>query len=214
MSPDDSKNSANALCRARRARCCKAAYSGFTLVEALVSISIAAIASSALFLGVSSSIQTTEFALQETMARGMAEQVIDEVLGNVYAAAGAGPYQTALGPNSTEASGVGRTLFNDTDDFANYTGWPPEDPYGIELGQDDGEGATRHANFQSRADYFDNWVQYIQVYYVDESNPSVQLSAGQTSNLRAVDVTIYYYNGTSYRTMANVRRVFGYIPAP
>ena len=54
---------------------------GFTLVEATVALAITAVAASALLLGVTSSLHTTDDCLQQTIAAGLAQQLLDEVLG-------------------------------------------------------------------------------------------------------------------------------------
>ncbi|MHB1036971.1 MAG: type IV pilus modification PilV family protein [Pirellulales bacterium] len=57
----------------------------FTLVEALVAISIAAVAGSAVLLGLNNSLQTTNSALEQTIAAGLAQQALDEISGAAFA---------------------------------------------------------------------------------------------------------------------------------
>ena len=114
-----------------------------------------------------------------------------------------------------ERRGIARERFDDTDDFNNYTGQPAEDTWGVELGRGDDAGGLRHPNFQVRQGYFDAWRHEIEVYYVDEGDPSVRLPAGETSSLRAAEVHIYYENPDgSRRELANLRRVYAYVPTP
>src|SRR5438128_946766 len=82
--------------------------SAFTLVEAVVSTSITAVAGAALLLGVSSALDTTNNVMDQAIAQGIADQLADEIAGKRYAAAGAGPYETNLGPSAYEAAGVNR----------------------------------------------------------------------------------------------------------
>ena len=174
-----------------------------------------AIAGSAIVLGLSSSIRTTELALESAIATGIANQLVDEVIGQRYAAVGAGPYQTGLGPSSWEADGNGRERFNDTDDYNGVVAEPIENIWGIELGQGDDQGNLRHANFRLPTGYFSSWREEIEVYYVDATNPSIRLSSGNTSDFRAVEVRIYrrQIDATAVE-IANVRRVYAYVPAP
>jgi len=187
---------------------------GFTLVEALTAITLTTMAAGAVLLGSYSAVQTTEVSVEQTIAMGMAEQVVDEVLGTRYHAVGAGAYQTPLGPNSVEMAGNGRSLFNDTDDYHGFQEMPPEDRFGMRLGQGDGAGGLRHPNFMAPPFQLANWEQEIDVYYVDENDTSVRLSGSQTSNFRAVDVRIHFVKNGSRRTLARVRRVFAYLPPP
>jgi type II secretory pathway pseudopilin PulG len=185
----------------------------FTLVEALVAVTIAAVAASALLMGIHSSLQTTDAAMQQTIAAGMAQQVIDEVVGNLYCQPGLTGYQTTLGPSSSEAQGTGRERFNDIDDYHAQRAKPPEDPWGVVLGKDNGKGGQRHVAFQAPTGYFDNWQQEIDVYYVRESDTSVRLPSGQTSDYRAVEVRIVDVQPDgARRELVKLRRVVAYVP--
>jgi type II secretory pathway pseudopilin PulG len=186
----------------------------FTLVEALVAISITAIGAAALLLGISSSLETTNDALEETMAAGMARQLLDEVVGARYYAAGIGdPYQTAFGPSSDEQSGRGRERYDDIDDYSGFRSKPPADPWGVPLGTDDGEGSQRHPSFFAPPHVLDNWQQEIDVYYVDPSDLSTRLPPGQVSDYRVVEVRIVLVDpDRGRRELASARQVVAYVP--
>jgi type II secretory pathway pseudopilin PulG len=185
---------------------------GFTLVEALISIAMAAIAGSVLMLGVTASIQTSSEAFERAIADGMARQLIDEIVGQRYAAVGAGGRQTTLSPSSWERAGAGRERYDDIDDYNGLRIQPPEDLYGVALGVDDGEGGERHPNFQAPAGYFDDWRQEIDVYYVDESDLTTRLPGGSTTDFRMVEVRIVkdQPDGTT-RELARLNRVVAYV---
>jgi len=187
----------------------------FTLVEALVAISITAIGGTALLLGISSSLQTTEYAIEQTIATGMARQLLDEVVGTRYCADGIGdPYQTYFGPSSYEAGGTGRERYDDIDDYHGFRSKPPVDMWGVELGTDDGEGSQRHPNFQAPPHFLDNWQQEIDVYYVDESDLTTPLPSGQVSDYRVVEVRIVLVDpDRGRRELASARQVVAYVPS-
>lgn len=188
-------------------------HAAFTLVEVTITIAIAAIAGSALLLGATASIQTTDEAMQRTIADGIARQLIDEILGNRYAAPGTGGHDVTLGPSAWESSGSGRERYNDIDDYNAVRIAPPEDPYGIALGKDDGEGGLRHLNFQAPADFLENWRQEVDVYYVRESDLTTRLPLGQTTDYRVVEVRVYRNDPTGGdRELARLRRVIAYVP--
>lgn len=189
--------------------------SGFTLVEALVAVTITALIGGAIMLAMGASIQSTEASLDAAIARGLAEQLIDEVVGQRYAAQGAGPYQVTLVASSWEAAGNGRERYNDTDDYNGFTAQPLEGVWGRPLGLGDGQGGLRHPSFQLPADYFDDWREEIEVYYVDESDHRVRLTGSNTSNFRAVEVRIFRDdpNGNP-EEVVSLRRVYAYVPAP
>jgi type II secretory pathway pseudopilin PulG len=189
-------------------------FDGFTLIEAVVSMSLMAICGGALLVGVSSSLETTQNALEQAVAQGIAEQLVDEIVGRRYSAAGAGPYEPFIGPSPTEAATPGRR-YTDIDDFNGFRAQPPVDMYGLALGQDDGVGGTRHANFRAPSTFFSRWREEIDVYYVSNTNPSQKLASGQTSDYRAIEVRIILNDPTSgVRPLANARRVVAYVPSP
>ncbi len=186
---------------------------GFTLVEALVSITIAAIAGSVLLLGVNSSLQATGESLQQTIADGLAEQLMDEVLGGRYVAVGEDGYQTSFSASSYESSGSHRERYDDIDDYNGIRRLAPVDAWRIALGKDDGEGGVRHANFQVTNPILEDWRQEVDVYYVDESDLSTPLPFGQTSDYRIVEVRIVRVDpDRGNRQLAILRRVVAYVP--
>src|SRR5688500_16894770 len=87
---------------------------GFTLVEAMVSITVLALAGSVLLLAVDSSLQTTTEAVDRSIADGLAQQLLDEITLQHFKEPGTSATGT-LGPSGWEASGNGRERFNDTD---------------------------------------------------------------------------------------------------
>jgi prepilin-type N-terminal cleavage/methylation domain-containing protein len=188
--------------------------SGFTLVEAMVCMTLIALAGSALLLAAQTSMDSSDYAFEQNLARGIANQMIDEVMGRRYCAAASSPIQHPLSAESHEISTPQkRILFDDTDDFNNYVSRPLQDPWAIKLGQGNGAGGSRHVNFRLRDDYFDDWAAAVRVYFADPTDLSKNLTGSNTSNYRAVEVTVGKYdaNGNA-RRLANVRRVYGYIP--
>ncbi len=198
-------------CRARRRN--DRVPLAFTLVEALVAISITAIAGAALLWGIESSIQTTQYGLEQTIARGIAEQLVDEALGWAYCSDPSEPYQWPLCPNAWEAGGTARERYNDIDDFTGFTRTPPVDAWGVMLGTDNGEGGKRHANFCVGARFFDNWKEEIEVYYVSPADFSVRLANGKVSDYRAVEARVVVDSPQrGRRELAKARRVVTYVP--
>lgn len=187
---------------------------GFTLIEALVAIALAALAGSALLLGTSTSLKTTHDAQEQAIALAMAQQLMDEVMGTGYLNDSGSAYAVTIRPDSGEMAGSSRQLFDDIGDFNGYRCQPPKDSWGIELGKDDGAGGLRNANFQVTPGMFDNWQQQVDVYYVSESDPMTRLSSGQTGDYRAVEVRIVYVDPSGpTRELAKLRRVVAYVPS-
>jgi hypothetical protein len=104
-------------------------------------------------------------------------------------------------------------LFDDIDDYNGWESAPPEDCWGIALGTDDGEGGQRHPGFQAPAGLLDDWSQQIEVYYVDESDLTSRLPAGQVSDYRVVEVRIVDEDpNRGRRELVKLRRVVPYVP--
>jgi type II secretory pathway pseudopilin PulG len=177
---------------------------GYTLVEAMVALSLTAMAGAVVLLTVETSLDAADQALEQTIAAGMAEQLLDEVLGAAYG----DPGETALAPDLGETLGGGRQQFDEIGDYNGYSAQPPVDRWGRPLGLGDDADESRLASFRAPAGAFDSWRQEVKVYYVDEGNLSKDLTVGQTSDFRAVEVIISRQNVE----LARLRRVVAYVP--
>lgn len=188
----------------------------FTLIEAMVAMTITGLAASALLLGVQSSLQHTDAAIEETIALGLAEQMMDEVLGSRYT-------ESMLGASITPGYLLGkipfrgfftgsRQYYNRLDDYQYYVDYSVSDPYGVQLGTEDGEGGERHPDFQVPSSYLSGWARLVEVYYVSDDDLQTRLPAGQRGNCRAVHVGVLrYVSGSGWREVADLTRVVGYV---
>jgi type II secretory pathway pseudopilin PulG len=185
----------------------------FSLVEAIIAITVLALAGSVLLLAVDSSLQTTSDAVDRTIADGLAQQLLDELSLAHFMEPGTSA-SDPLGPSGWESSGNGRERFNDTDDYHNFTAEPAEGIWGEPLGTGNGDGTARHSAFQIAPNYFQSWRQRVEVFFVDPADPSVRLTVG-TSEYRAVEVTIERIepDGT-VRPLATRKKVIAYVPPP
>jgi type II secretory pathway pseudopilin PulG len=185
----------------------------FTLVEAMVAISVTALAGSLILLAVESSLRTADDSVDETIAMGIAAQLMDEIAGGRYHGLGESPTRTPLGPSAWEAQGQGRERYDDLGDYAGYSAQPPRDRFGKRLGGEDGDGGKRHANFRAPTGCLSRWRERVDVYYVSDADLSLRLADGQTSNHRGVEVTIERLDPDGVvRPLAQLKRVFAYVP--
>ena len=193
---------------------------GYTLVEAMVGLSLTAMAGAVVLLAVETSLDAADQALQQTVAAGLAEQLADEILGAMYYAPGANPYQSSLGPDEAATQGDGREQFDEIGDYDGYGRdvSPPEDRWGAIVGQGDDRDpdATRHPNFAAPTGAFDGWRQQVEVYYVDPDNPFPDDPSdrlGEPSDYRAIEVVISRELATGeVHELARVRRVVTFLP--
>ena len=187
---------------------------GFSIVEAIVALSITALAGAVLLLAVESTVQSTTDSVQRTIADGLAQQLLDEALTKCFVIPGGDPLSNSLGPNSYELGGLGRERYNDADDFHQFSAVPAEAIYGQQVGTGDDAGGLRHASFRVPSSYFANWRQRVLVYFVDPDDHRVALS-GSTSYFRAIEVHIEIQDGDGvYRNLATRKRVVAYVPPP
>lgn len=187
------------------------AFAAFSLVEALVALSVTSLAGAVLLLSVETSLGTTTEAVQRTIADGIAQQTLHEILTKRYTEKGQDPLLGTLGATSDELLGVGTMLFDDTDDYAGYAVQPLKDSYGRLLGTSDEAGQPRLANFQVRSDFFQNWRLRVEVYYVNPADPT-QRSTSPTS-YRAIDVFVEQIQRSGgVLPLAHRRSVITYIP--
>jgi type II secretory pathway pseudopilin PulG len=186
----------------------------FTLIEAIVALGIMALAGSVLLLAAQSSLRTTDELVRRTIAEGLADQLLDEIVTKRYMEVGESPTDSSLGTEANETS-AGRSLFDDTDDYHQLSLLPAKDAFGQEMGTGDDAGGLRHPGFRVPDGFFDNFRQRVKLYYVDPADPSQPLADGQTSYYRAVEVAVDYVaaDGTE-RELAVRRRVYAYIPPP
>ena len=185
----------------------------FSLVEVLVSLAIIGMAGAALLLATESANQNGNDALSATIARGIAEQVLDDVMGQRYMAVGESSTVLPLGIETGEASTPVKTaLFDDTDDFHGLDQSPPLDRWGISLGQGNGAGGLRPDDFRLSPSYLANWRLTVAIRYVDEANPAADLAGNATGGMRSATVTVTRTVNGVTDTLAQVRRVFSYVP--
>jgi type II secretory pathway pseudopilin PulG len=186
---------------------------GYTLVEAMVALSLTAMAGAVVLLTVETSLDAADQALEQTIAAGMAEQLLDEVMGAMYCAPGSDPHEVTLAPDSGETLGSGRDQFDEIGDYNGYLAQPPEDRWGKPLGHGDDADGLRRANFRTPAGVFDSWRQQVEVYYVQADDPATRLTGSQTSDYRAVEVVISrQISGGGYVELARLRRVVAFVP--
>ncbi|MDA7980120.1 MAG: type II secretion system GspH family protein [Pirellulales bacterium] len=187
----------------------RSARSGFTLMESLVAVAIAAMTGAALLYAVSGSLTTSEALSERAIAQGIAGMVLDEISIAKYAEDVSSLDQWPLGPHTSE--GPLRSTFDDIDDFNGYEMKPPVDAWGIPLGTGNGAGGARDSDLVVREDLLSDWRVTIDVIYVDDDNPAVALGPGITSNTRVVEVNVYIDRSAGATLVATARRVFANI---
>ena len=187
---------------------------GFSLVEALVALTITTLAGSVMLLAIESCLTSTSDAVDRLIADGMATQLLDEISVRRFMASGDTPLSIS-GPNATETAGSGRERFNDMDDYKNVSSKPPKGIWGETLGTGNDGGAARNTNFCIPSSQFTNWRRRVDIYFVSATNHSQKLTGSSTSYYRAVEVTVEYVKADGgVIPLAKRRRVYAYLPPP
>jgi hypothetical protein len=196
------------------ARTLTSGRNAFSLVEALVALTITTLAGSVMLLAIESCLTSTSDAVDRLIADGLATQLLDEISTKRFMTAGDTPLSLS-GPSTYETSGTGRERFNDLDDYKNFSALPAEGIYGETLGTGNDAGGARNSNFCIPATYFANWRQRVDVYFVSPTDHSVKLTGSSTSYYRAVEVIIEYVHADGrVIPLAKRRRVYAYLPPP
>jgi prepilin-type N-terminal cleavage/methylation domain-containing protein len=186
---------------------------GFTLVEALVAVSIMSLAGAALILASQTAADSSADSHDRLIAYGLAQQLMDEVVGARYCEPGEKPDAWPLGPSTFDSGGLARERYNDIDDYDGLATQGAVDPWGVAIGDDDGHGGERHPSFRLRPDYLRDWQQQVRVYYADEGDLSQSLPDGQTGSVRVIEVRILATGSDGIlRNLATLRRVCSYVP--
>jgi prepilin-type N-terminal cleavage/methylation domain-containing protein len=198
---------------------------GFSLIEALIALSITSLAGAVLLLSVESSLQTTSDAVERTIADGVAQRLLDEILTRRFVdreeTSGSGgssllgleALKELLGPTTSESLGDGFELFDDVDDFAGHSAKPLKGSDGEVLGTGDDNGNQRLENFRLRTSFFNNWRQRVDVYYVTADDHTVR--SGTVTPYRAIEVFVERVeaDGTAF-PLAHRKRIVSYIRPP
>lgn len=179
---------------------------GFSMVEAVIAVSITTLAGGALLASLGGAVRSSTDAMQAGVARGLAEQLIDEIAGTRFPAA----------TNSTP-SGAGRSGFDDVDDFASWSASPPVDRQGSSLGadglDDSGLPAARPTGLQPDLSFISRFTRAVVVERVEPDTGSGWNVVSQHTNFRRVTVGVTYTDAQSHtRTLAELTRIFSYVP--
>ncbi|MFH1302194.1 MAG: hypothetical protein ABIK07_14130 [Planctomycetota bacterium] len=99
---------------------------GITLIESLISVTITAIAGTALFTAIGASLGSSYSALNKTIGTGLADQMLDELAAVRF------PTSNDTRP----AYKITRQYFDDLDDYQNWSSSPPVNKNGVALGKE------------------------------------------------------------------------------
>jgi type II secretory pathway pseudopilin PulG len=193
-----------------RLTCQTSCRRAFSLIEALTSLTIMSLAGAVLLLSVESSLDTTIKAVDRTIADGIAQQMLHEVLTKRYTPSSGSPLDPLTGSSSL-TTGTGTSSFTAISDYAGYTAQPLQGIYGEKLGTGDDSGNLRLQNFRVRGDFFQNWKLCVDEYFVTPSDHTVK--SASATYFRAIEVHVDYIESSGAAVpLASRKRVVAYVP--
>ena len=181
---------------------CPRCRRGVTLIETIIAVSLMTFAAAALLTSLTSSVQVSTDSLRAAIATGLADQLMDEIASVKF--------PSASGSGST--AGMGRTGFDDLDDYNGYNVSPPQARNGMAIGTEGansaGSSMYRPQQFQPNPRSLSGYRQQVTVEKIADSGTSWSV-VSQSTTLRRVTVTISYTDGLGKTTPVAVQvRVF------
>ncbi len=194
---------------------------GISLVESLIAVSLTTLAGSALLTTIGSTLQISTDSTYTVIAQGMADQLMDELASVKFPRTSGGTglgssmgtgYSMGMG-NSMPGVGLGRSAFNDLDDYHGWNASPPQTRDGLTLGTERmTSGSTsvqRPVNFQPDPKFVSQFRQQVSVEKIAEDSGGAWVVVTSGTSLRRVTVTISYTNARSQTQVLAVQtRVF------
>ena len=184
---------------------------GFSLIEALVALTLLAVAGAVMLQATDATLVTVDYQYETMVAQGVARQLMEEICSRRFHELGTDPYRVAPGPSNWESAGDGRSRFDDVDDYANYKTRPVLDLWGQPLGSEDGEGGLRAAAYRAPRTYLDRWRVRVRIGYTDAIEKAPDWSGSQPGPYRVIRITIHRVEDDGRRIrLARLQRVVAY----
>lgn len=182
---------------------------GFTLLESLVSVTITAIAGTALFSAIGASLGTSYSAMNHNIATGLADQMLDELAAVRF------PVDTDTRPGFQSS----REYFDDLDDYDNWSSTPPENKQGYSLGREpltilEKYPISRPSMLRPDSDFLNRLTREVTVERIQPASDGSWETTKTHTSYRRVTVTIkLVMNANSPgQVITEATRIFSYVP--
>ena len=188
---------------------------GITLVESLIAVSLTTLAGSALLTTIGSTLQISTDNTYTVIAQGMADQLMDELASVKFPRAGGGTGMEGLMGMGVSLPGVGlgRSAFDDLDDYHGWNVSPPQTRDGMTLGTErmtlGSTSVQRPTNFQPDPRFVSRFRQQVSVEKIAETSGGAWVVVTSDTALRRVTVTISHTDARNQIRVLTVQtRVF------
>ncbi len=200
---------------------------GFSMVEALVAVSVTTIAGAALLTSIGAAVRSSTDATHAAVARGLAEQLMDEIAASRFPDSTTTTLSSAITRTPLSAtylwgSRMTREAFDDIDDYDGWTRRPPVDRQGHRIGTEGAliQGGRRKWHyprlFHMRPDgrFLQSFTREVQVERIRPDTGSDWTVVSRATDYRRVTVRVKYTDAESHTTtLAEISRIFSYVPA-
>ncbi len=179
---------------------------GFSMIESLMGVTITTVAGAALLTSIGAAVRSSTDAMHASVARGLAEQLMDEIAAVRFPAAA----------NSTPA-GSTRENFDDLDDYAGWSESPPADRRGRELGTEGslilGVEIPRLFQMRPEPNVIASFQRAVEIERVQPDAGNGWTVVSQPTNFRRVTVTVSRRNARNVLIpLARTSRIFSHVP--
>jgi len=161
---------------------------GFTLVEAMMALTIVSLSCSAMLLSVEQAMQVSKVGIDTTRASSLAHELLTEISAARWADA---DQPTHWGPEDGEANTPTRAKFDDLDDYA---GW-----YGVAQTRTGQTYDTVQKKFFANVPSHSYAKYYCSVLVEYVSQMGEPMPAGQISPYRRVTIAVSHYEQPNYQ---------------
>lgn len=177
--------------------------SGVTAIESLLAIAIVSVAGGAMLASLSSAVRASREIALTTLARGLADQLLEE------AAASPVPFEAA-----TITPAAPRANFTMIDHFHGWSASPPQDRYGRPLGTEgsatSGASSVRSAEMHADTALLSRFRRSIAVEKVLPTGGTWTTTASD-SLFRRVTVRVEFADGDRQRELVVASRIVAYV---
>lgn len=181
------------------------------MIESLLAVAITSVAGAALLSSLGAAVQASTHALHTSVARGLADQLMDEIATVRY------PNPGATVPPPPSNPGTDRSDFDDLDDYHGWTAQPPRSRTGEILGEEGytilGFSLPRLNQMRPDAKFLERLRRSVSVEAVEPDGSGGWTTVNTASKHRRVTVQVSYTDGQNNTAVyAELSRVFSYVP--
>ena len=187
----------------------------FTFVESMIALAVMSLAGAALLTSVLAAVGSSNDSIYRSIGTGLAQQLLDEIAAAKFPS----------GYASTIGTMPYRNSFTTIDDYSGWTESPPRTKSCEVLGTDNGASvadayanmmtgttASRAVEMQAAPGFINRFTRSVLVERLQPGTNGWTVQTQNTSHRRVTVTVSYTASNQPTRTVAQVSRVFSYLP--